>query len=77
MDEALHAYEEQRLPATSAVVHASRNAPPDVILETVHERTGDRPFECITDVITTEEMAALSDSYKRVAGYDRESLVPR
>jgi len=28
-------------------------------------------------VITDEEMAALSDSYKRVAGYDRESLVPR
>ncbi|MYB28932.1 MAG: flavin-dependent oxidoreductase, partial [Acidimicrobiaceae bacterium] len=75
--EALQAYEEQRLPATSAVVHASRNAPPDVILKAVHERTGDQPFKRIEDVITSDEMAALSDSYKRVAGYDRESLSGR
>ncbi|CAI8043841.1 5-methylphenazine-1-carboxylate 1-monooxygenase [Geodia barretti] len=49
---ALQAYESQRLAATAAVVHASRSAPPDVILKAVHERTGDRPFEQITDVIT-------------------------
>ena len=72
--EALKAYEEQRLAATAAVVHASRSAPPDVILKTVHERTGDRPFGRIEDVITADEMASLSDSYKRVAGYDRESV---
>ena len=71
---ALQAYEDQRLAATAAVVHASRSAPPDVILKAVHERTGDRPFEQITDVITPTEMAELSDSYKRVAGYDRESV---
>ena len=72
--EALKAYEDQRLAATAAVVHASRSAPPDVILKAVHERTGDRPFDRIEDVITAAEMAALSDSYKRVAGYHRESL---
>ena len=72
--EALQAYEDQRLAATAAVVHASRSAPPDVILQAVHERTGDRPFERITDVISGAEMAALNDSYKRVAGYHRESL---
>ena len=74
VEEALQAYEEQRLPATSAVVHASRSAPPDVILKAVHERTGDRPFENIAEVITPQEMAAMSDRYKQVAGYDRESL---
>ena len=72
--EALDGYEDERLAATAAVVHASRAAPPDVILKAVHERTGDRPFERIEDVISREEMAALSDSYKRVAGYHRESL---
>ena len=72
--EALKSYEDQRLAATAAVVHASRSAPPDVILKAVHERTGDRPFDRIEDVITAAEMAALSDSYKRVAGYHRESL---
>ena len=75
--EALKSYEDQRLAATAAVVHASRSAPPDVILKAVHERTGDRPFDRIEDVITAAEMAALSDSYKRVAGYHRESLSNR
>ena len=72
--EALQSYEDQRLGATAAVVHASRNAPPDVILKEVHERTGDRPFDRIDDVITPAEMAELSDRYKRVARYDRESV---
>ena len=72
--EALAAYERQRLTATAAVVQASRSAPPDIILQKVHERTGDQPFERIENVITPEEMAALSDSYKRVAGYHRETL---
>ena len=75
--DALAAYENQRLAATAAVVHASRTAPPDVILKAVHERTGDRPFERIEDVITPAEMAELSDSYKRVARYDRESVTAR
>ena len=75
--EALKSYEDQRLAATAAVVHASRSAPPDVILKAVHERTGDQPFERIEDVITADEMAALSDSYKRVAGYHRESLAAK
>ena len=72
--DALQAYEDQRLAATSAVVHASRTAPPDVILKAVHERTGDRPFDRIEDVITPAEMANLSDNYKRIAQYDRQSV---
>ena len=76
IEEALAAYEDKRLSDTAAVVRASRSAPPDVILREVHERTGDRPYQRIEDVITPEEMAALSDSYKRVAGYHRESLAP-
>ena len=74
---ALQAYEDQRLAATAAVVQASRSATPDVILKAVHERTGDQPFEHIEDVMTAQEMAALSDRYKRVAGYHRESLGSR
>jgi 2-polyprenyl-6-methoxyphenol hydroxylase-like FAD-dependent oxidoreductase len=72
--EALKAYEAARLPMTSAVVRANRTGPPDAILREVFLRTGDRPFNCVDDVISPQELAALSDSYKRVAGYDRESL---
>jgi hypothetical protein len=40
----------------------------------VYERTGDRPFGRIEDVISAQELAALSQRYKRVAGYDHEIL---
>jgi 2-polyprenyl-6-methoxyphenol hydroxylase-like FAD-dependent oxidoreductase len=72
--EALKAYEDRRLDATANVVRMSRANPPDAILREVWRRTGDRPFERIEDVISVEELSALSESYKRVAGYDRESL---
>jgi 5-methylphenazine-1-carboxylate 1-monooxygenase len=75
--EALQAYEAARLDATSAVVIANRANPPDAILREVFLRTGDRPFTRIDDVISQDELAALSDDYKRIAGYDRESLETR
>ena len=71
---ALKAYEDRRLPATSAVVLANRSAPPDAILHEVYKRTGDKPFKNIDDVISREELVALSEGYKRVAGYDKERL---
>jgi 2-polyprenyl-6-methoxyphenol hydroxylase-like FAD-dependent oxidoreductase len=71
---ALKAYEDRRLGPTANVVRMSRANPPDAILREVWRRTGDRPFERIEDVISPEELSALSESYKRVAGYDRESL---
>ncbi len=74
---ALKVYEAQRLPATRDVVLANRRAPPDAILQEVFRRTGDKPFTCIDDVISREELAALSESYKRIAGYDKEKLKTR
>jgi 2-polyprenyl-6-methoxyphenol hydroxylase-like FAD-dependent oxidoreductase len=74
---ALKVYEDQRLPATRDVVLANRRAPPDAILQEVFRRTGDKPFRSIDDVISREELAALSESYKRIAGYDKERLKSR
>jgi len=68
---ALRAYEALRLKATAAVVLANRRNPPDAILREVFERTGDRPFAQIEDVISDQEIRALSDGYKQVAGYAR------
>ena len=64
----------ERLPATRDVVLANRRAPPDKILQEVYRRTGDKPFKNIDDVISREEIAALSESYKRIAGYDKARL---
>jgi 5-methylphenazine-1-carboxylate 1-monooxygenase len=74
---ALKTYEAERLPATSEVVLANRRAPPDKILQEVYRRTGDKPFTNIDDVISREELSALSESYKRVAGFDKDSLRAR
>jgi 5-methylphenazine-1-carboxylate 1-monooxygenase len=62
---ALHEYERARLPATANVVRMSRTNPPDAILREVYERTGDRPFDRIEDVISVDEMQALLSAYRR------------
>jgi 5-methylphenazine-1-carboxylate 1-monooxygenase len=74
---ALRAYEEIRREATANVVRTNRTNPPDAILREVYLRTGDRPFDDIDAVISRDELAAISDSYKRVAGYDRDTLAAR
>ena len=71
---ALKTYEAKRLPATSHVVLTNRKSPPDAILREVWQRTGDKPFENIDDVISKIEIMAISDGYKKIAGYGRESL---
>lgn len=72
--EALKQYEARRLEATANIVRMNRKNPPDAILREVFLRTGDKPFKNIDDVISREELAALTHGYARVAGYDKESL---
>ena len=71
---ALKAYESKRLPATTAVVLANRENPPDVIIREVYLRTGDQPFARIEDVISDDELRAISERYQRIAQYDQQSL---
>ncbi|MBT6272785.1 MAG: flavin-dependent oxidoreductase [Chromatiales bacterium] len=74
---ALHMYDDVRRPATTAVVEANRTNPPDAILREVYERTGDKPFDNINDVVSRFELKALSDQYKRVAGFDAATMRER
>ena len=71
---ALKAYETARLDATATIVRTNRTNPPDAILREVYERTGDTPFARIEDVISADELDAMSQGYKRIAGYDRQTL---
>ena len=75
--EALRAYEDERIDVTNAIVLANRTQPPDYIIETVEELTGGEPFDNIADVIDPAELAAISDRYKDIAGYSRDSVGPR
>jgi 2-polyprenyl-6-methoxyphenol hydroxylase-like FAD-dependent oxidoreductase len=70
----LSAYERQRLEATTRIVLTNRTNPPDAILREVFERTHDKPFKAIDEVISREELVALSEGYKRIAGYSKEAL---
>jgi 5-methylphenazine-1-carboxylate 1-monooxygenase len=71
---AFAAYEKQRLEATTRVVLTNRTNPPDAILREVYQRSNDRPFKAIDDVISHDELVALSDSYKQIAGFSKEAL---
>jgi 5-methylphenazine-1-carboxylate 1-monooxygenase len=70
----LASYEKQRLEATTRIVLTNRSNPPDAILREVFERTGDRPFGKVEDVISRDELVALSEGYKKIAGYSRDAL---
>jgi 2-polyprenyl-6-methoxyphenol hydroxylase-like FAD-dependent oxidoreductase len=72
--QALAAYDDIRRQATTQVVLMNRTAPPDAILQTVHERTGGKPFARIEDVISAGELAEISNRYKNVAGLNKEAL---
>jgi len=67
--DALKAYEAARREATGKVVRTNREHPPDFINIKVEELTGDKPFDNLDDFITQDELRALSDNYKRIAGF--------
>jgi 2-polyprenyl-6-methoxyphenol hydroxylase-like FAD-dependent oxidoreductase len=74
---ALRAYDAERAPATAKVVLANRRNPPDAILREVDRRTNGQPFTRVEDVISPEEMAAMSEQYKQIAGFGKGQLRPR
>ena len=66
-------YEKERLPKTTAIVQANRTNPPDAILREIYERSGDKPFKSMTDIITKDELDELSDQYKNCLLYTSPS----
>jgi 2-polyprenyl-6-methoxyphenol hydroxylase-like FAD-dependent oxidoreductase len=74
---ALKEYEYARRKAVNDLVLMNRTNPPDAILREVWKRSGDKPFERIEDLISNAEMAAMSETYKKVAGFERVTLARR
>ena len=66
---ALAAYEAARLGPANKVVLTNRSNPPDFINIKVEELVGDRPFDNLDTYITQDELRALSDNYKKIAGF--------
>ena len=55
-----------RLKPAYDVVLMNRTNPPDAILREVFVRTGDKPFRNVEEVITHEELRAITEGYKQV-----------
>ena len=75
--EALEAYDANRVKATTDVVLTNRSNPPDAILREVFVRTRGERFDRLDDIVSQAELQAISDNYKRVAGYDPAALKAR
>jgi 2-polyprenyl-6-methoxyphenol hydroxylase-like FAD-dependent oxidoreductase len=69
MRDALQAYEQARRETTARIVRTNREFPPDFINIKVEELVGDRPFDNLDEYITQDELRALSENYKRIAGF--------
>jgi len=74
MPQALQEYETRRREVTAKIVRTNREHPPDFINIRVEELTGDKPYDDLDKFITQDELRALSDSYKRVAGFAVEDV---
>jgi hypothetical protein len=70
---ALKAYEQERLPPTAKIVMANRANGPDHVLQLAEERSPDG-FSNVYDVIPKEELEEIGRAYKKVAGFEMESV---
>ncbi len=66
---ALQRYQAARLPATARVVQTNRTLPPDFIIMKADELSGGQPFDNIDALISQDELRAISDNYKQIAGF--------
>lgn len=65
---ALTAYEDERRPATSAIVLANRAGGPEAVMQLAHDRAPDG-FDRIEDVIPRAELEEIAARYKQAAGF--------
>lgn len=76
IEAAVEAYDEERRPATTAVVNSNRRAGPHRCQDLVEERAPNG-FEELADVITRRELEDIAAEYKRIGGFDIERLNTR
>jgi len=73
VDEALARYEATRRPATAAIVEANRGLGPELPMKLVEERAPGG-FDDIATVISPDEIAAVTEGYRRTAGFALAAL---
>jgi 2-polyprenyl-6-methoxyphenol hydroxylase-like FAD-dependent oxidoreductase len=76
VEDAVAAYQFERLPATTAISEANRRAGPERCMDIVAERAP-QGFDRISDIMTDEELLGMVETYRKLAGFDRETLNQR
>ena len=71
---ALREYEAERLPRTAGIVLRNRMNGPEQVMQLAEERAPNG-FKHVNDVIPQAELDAISLRYKRLAGFDKDTLV--
>jgi 2-polyprenyl-6-methoxyphenol hydroxylase-like FAD-dependent oxidoreductase len=72
-EKALQRYEDVRRPATSNIVLANRGMGPELPMQLVEQRAPDG-FDRLDDVISRDEIMAVTDGYRRTAGFAVEAM---
>jgi 5-methylphenazine-1-carboxylate 1-monooxygenase len=73
LDQALARYEASRRPATGAIVEANRGLGPELPMLLVEQRAPEG-FAHIADVISPQEIAEVTEGYRRTAGFSLAAL---
>ncbi len=73
---ALKSYEIQRLKPMAAITLKNRELGPELAMQIAEDRAPDG-FHNVEEVISREEMAAITENYKRSAGFDSASVNTR
>jgi 2-polyprenyl-6-methoxyphenol hydroxylase-like FAD-dependent oxidoreductase len=76
VEAALKSYETQRLKPMSEITLKNRELGPERAMQIVEDRAPGG-FKQVEDVISREEMAAITENYKRSAGFDSASVNTR
>ena len=73
--EAIRAYELERLPITSGLVRSNRLGGPERVVDVVSERAPNG-FDKLEDVISQDELIAISKGYAKMAGFAIKENAP-
>ncbi len=73
---ALARYEEARRPATNRLVLLNRGNGPEQVMQLAEERAP-KGFKHVSEVLSQEELEDVAANYKRIAGFDRDTLNSR
>jgi len=76
VEHALARYDEERRPATSAIVLANRGLGPELPMQLVEQRAPDG-FASLSDVISQAEILEVTDGYRKMAGFSLQQLHDR